>query len=363
MWNFEILKVSGIPIRLHITFILMLVWILFGFGSNALVTLGFIVALFVCVALHELGHALAARHYGIETLSITIYPIGGLAIIEKVPKAAAEIWIALAGPLVNCVIAFFLALGQVLRTGKLPGLSIGANGVTFLQAMFAANVVLALFNLIPAFPMDGGRILRALISLKVEEPRATSIAVGVGQFLAVLLFFFGFIERNWVLVLVAALVFIAASQELAAITAQSLMAGHKVEDAMLSEIVTVASGETIEEIARHLLHGAQHDFPVMVGEEVVGVITHGDIVNALGRDQATEYVAAHMARDFPKCNLGDDLEPVAQTFQNGPGLPVIVTDSNQKVVGMITKESLGEFLMVSSARSRQKPEKSKSWPF
>lgn len=349
-WNFELLKVSGIPIRLHITFILMLVWILFGMGSNALVTLGFILALFVCVALHELGHALAARHYGIETISITIYPIGGLAIIENVPKASAEIWIALAGPLVNFVIAFFLALGQVLRTGKLPGFEIGASGVSFLQAMFAANVALAVFNLIPAFPMDGGRILRALVSLKTDEPRATSIAVGIGQALAVLLFFMGFMERNWVLVLVAALVFIAASQELAAVTTHTLMSGGKARDAMLSEVTSVKSGETMNEAARHLLHGSQHDFPVMVGEEVVGVLTHEQILHALKLGQGDEYVAAHMARNNPFCGPEDDLELVSQNFQSGPQLPVIVNDDQQRLVGMITKESLGEFLMVRSAK-------------
>ncbi len=360
LWSFQILRVSGIPIKVHLTFLLFLVWILFALGENALKTVGFILALFLCVALHELGHALAARHYGIETSSITLYPIGGLAIIEKRPKPAAEIWIALAGPLVNIVIAFFLALGQTAKTGKLPGLEIQGAGVSFIQAMFAANLVLALFNLIPAFPMDGGRVLRALVSLRVEEPRATSIAVGIGQSLAVFLFFGGMLEQNWILVLVAALVFIAASQELAVTTAQSLMEGKAASDAMITEVVIVGSGETIEDVAKHLIHGSQHDFPVKLGDDILGVITHAQIVQALALDLGSDYVAGHMSRDFASCKPTDDLELISEQIQTGSQLPIIVIDADGRFQGMVTKESVSEYVMLAHARSRQRSKKTPS---
>lgn len=354
-WNFNIGTISGIPIRIHLTFLLFLVWVIFGYGTQSIGPVLFILVLFVCVALHELGHALAARHYHIETTSITLYPIGGLALIEKRPKAMAEVWIALAGPAVNFIISASIALGLVAKTGKLPGLTILGPHVSFIQAIFVANLVLAVFNLIPAFPMDGGRVLRALISLKINEPRATSIAVGIGQALAVVLFFVG-LFGDLLLSLVAFFVFVAAASELASTTAASIMEPFTAKEAMLAHVEAVSSGETIDELSHKMVNGVQHDFPVMVGDEVVGVLLHTQIMQSLASGNGGEYAAGIMHRDFESVRASDPLETASDKLNSNNFIPVIVTGDNGELVGMITKDSLSEFIMVENARLRsQKP--------
>jgi Zn-dependent protease len=203
-------RVAGIDLYLHPTFLLLL--LLPEVRAGGVLTILYMVALFTCVVLHEFGHALMARRFGIETEDITLYPIGGVARLKRMPRApGAELLIALAGPAVNFVIvAALLIVGAV----GINSLDINSPFMEFVDTMIVMNVVLALFNLIPAFPMDGGRVLRALLSGWLGRSKATMIAARVGRTLAVLFALAGiFYTHNFVHVFVGAFIFFAALME------------------------------------------------------------------------------------------------------------------------------------------------------
>ena len=180
-WSFQLLKVAGIPIRIHFTFLLLLLWI-FLLGGQSVSMVLFMVAIFGCVVLHEFGHALVAKRYGVQTRDITLYPIGGVAMLQGRPKPYQELWIALAGPAVNVVIAIILMIVSLATKARPAAFTIimGPNS-SLIDALYTSNLWLAGFNMIPAFPMDGGRVLRALLGLRLSEARATQIAGSIGQ--------------------------------------------------------------------------------------------------------------------------------------------------------------------------------------
>ena len=227
-WSFKLGRISGINIQVHFTFFLILIWGAFNFGGSAGPLYGLLVTvtLFTLVLLHELGHSVAAMAYGIRVRDITLLPIGGVARLERMPeKPIQEFVVALAGPAVNVLLAIILApivfglaggLGpMVLSMRSQPGLT---GLLTFL---LTANISLALFNLLPAFPMDGGRIFRAVMGTFLSFERATTVAVTVGRVLAVGLGIFGLINGQFFLALIALFIFTASGQEGAAVTAKS----------------------------------------------------------------------------------------------------------------------------------------------
>src|SRR6185503_16252974 len=188
-WSFQVATLLGIPIRVHVTFLALLVW--FGTYAAAMARdvkteLAFVVGVFTCVVLHELGHAAMAKRFGVKTREIVLYPIGGVARLERIPGGVAELLIALAGPAVNAVIGAALSI-VLVAVGAPIDLSIDfpfQDGLV--QKLLWSNVMLVLFNMIPAFPMDGGRVLRGLLAISLGQDRATRIAAIVGQLFAVL---------------------------------------------------------------------------------------------------------------------------------------------------------------------------------
>jgi Zn-dependent protease/CBS domain-containing protein len=353
-WSFRLLSVAGIPIRIHFTFVLFLAWIATtsqNRGGHAWTWL--VVAVFGCVLLHELGHALTARRFGIETKDITLYPIGGVAMLDGRPRARQELWITLAGPAVNVAIAAILAVVLLVTQGQIPGFGASMTGGSFLGALFLANVSLAIFNMVPAFPMDGGRVLRALLALRMPEAKATQIAGTIGQGLAVLLGLAGILLPSPVLVLVAFFVFLGAAQEVSATVTRSFLSGHALHDAMQKRYRTIASGLTLEAAARMLLEGSQHDFPVVVGDEgeVIGILTRTDIARGLATEGPTGYVAAHMRREFKTANPNLPLEMAIDMFSQDDPTPIVVLDEG-RMVGMVTQENLSEFIMLEHARQQ-----------
>ncbi len=353
-WSLQVARVSGIPIRVHFTFLFLLVWIFLTGGGNLGVVL-LVVLLFFCVVLHELGHALVAKRFGVMTKDITLYPIGGVAMLQGRPKPVQEFWIALAGPAVNVVIALLLFGLSFAVNGHPPSLSGIAPGASLIDALFTANLILPAFNMVPAFPMDGGRVLRAVLAFKLPEARATQIAGGIGQFLAIIFGFYGLFHQppNPIWMIIAFFVFLGASQEVQATVGLSFMEGKYVRDAMLTKYRVISSGASMDEAGKMLLAGFEHDFPVVAGEDVIGVLSRNDIARGLSTDGPSGYVAGQMSREFRRIAPDVPLESAFEMFSEGEGAPILVMEG-EKLVGMLTTENLSEFIMLEHAKSRQR---------
>src|SRR5882762_9707071 len=267
-WSIKLARIAGIDLKIHITFLMFLAWIAFTYyraGGQAMAIQGtlFVVLLFLCVVLHELGHALTARSFGIRTPDITLLPIGGVARLERIPEnPKQELAIAIAGPLVNVAIAAILifALNAQATFSDLGDLN--TPRVAMLQKLASVNIFLVLFNLIPAFPMDGGRVLRALLAMRMNYARATQVASTVGQGLA---FVFGLVGlfSNPMLLFIAFFVYLGASQEAALAQMKDISAGLPVSEAMVTELVTLPANATLDEGAEALLRTSQHEFAVV----------------------------------------------------------------------------------------------------
>ncbi len=343
-------------VRVHLTFLLLLVWIaaggyLVGGVASAVASSVFIVLLFGCVVLHELGHALVARRFGVRTPSITLLPIGGVARLERIPdKPREELAIALAGPAVNIVLAavFFL----ILR-GAVPARWLEPNApVTALLVQLAvANVVLAVFNLLPAFPMDGGRVLRALLALRLGHARATHVAARVGQGMAFAFGIFGLLYNPFLL-FIALFVYIGAvaeeSGEQMQQAARSLLAG----EAAVTRFATLSPTSRLEDALESLVHTSQHLFPVVDGGgSLRGILTQEAIVRASGERGPDTPVIDLMIRDVPRIAPRASLSDALGRLQDRETPAVAVVDAAGGLRGMITRESLGQLMLVQAARA------------
>jgi Zn-dependent protease len=308
----------------------------------------FILALFFVVVLHEYGHALAARRYGIKTRDITLLPIGGVARLERMPDdPKQELWVALAGPAVNMVIAAALFLWLQVTNAMEPISRLGVASGSFLDRLMVVNVVLVVFNMIPAFPMDGGRVVRALLAMRLEYTRATQIAASLGQGMAFLLGFIG-LFTNPLLVFTALFVWMGAAQEASMVQMKSSLSGIPVSRAMLTDFRTLEPGEPISRAVELILAGSQQDFPVVEGGRVMGVLTRGDLLVALQRHGPAARVSDVMRRDIQLADPFEMLESVSARLQacNCHTMPVV---RNGQLVGLVTMDNVGEFLMIQSA--------------
>jgi Zn-dependent protease/CBS domain-containing protein len=315
-----------------------------------------VLVLFACVVLHELGHSMVALRYGIPVRDITLYPIGGVAVIEKRPLPKQEFWIAVAGPAVNVVIAFIVLMAMGHPTG--PNMLAYTARHPDLFWIFEMNVWLVVFNLIPALPMDGGRVLRALLAMTMPVERATAIAAGIGQVLAVLFGILAIVLHfNPILMLIAFFIFIGAGQEAMATSQEALLEGVQASQAMITDVRTLSVGDTLKEAADVLLSTSQHDFPVVHGDTVQGLLTRNGLLRALAADGPAAYVAGAMDRDFVSVAPDDDLAAALPHLQ-GDQSPVLVLDPGQngKLLGLISGENVAEFFAlrrITARRSRQ----------
>jgi len=355
-WSYPILRVGGTEIRIHLTFLLLLAWIGIAYfqqgGTAAAVEgVGFIGAVFACVVLHELGHAAAASRYGIRTPKITLLPIGGVAELERLPeKPSEEIIVALAGPLVNVVIAAFLVvvLGATVGTEALT--SMESPRVAFVARLAAVNIWLVLFNLIPAFPMDGGRVLRALLSMRYSRVRATEIAGTIGQFAAFAFGFLGLVAGNVLLIFVAIFVYLAATAETQAIGLQDAARAVDVRDAMISRFESLPVTAHLEQAAQALLRTTQHEFPIVDGAgRLRGVLTRTGLVAGLQQSGGQGPVVEAMVADIPVVRDHEKLGTALEYLQKGAAPAVGVVDAGGGLVGYVTIENIGELMMLRSA--------------
>jgi Zn-dependent protease/CBS domain-containing protein len=339
------LRLFGVPIRLHFTFVLLLIFLIsIGLGGkqSGAATAVYILALFASVLLHEIGHVLVARWYGIGTREIVMFPIGGVSRLENQPKARQELLIVAAGPLVNLLIAIILLATQrnfvPLETLRVP------TDANLIQRIAMGNLLLGLFNLLPAYPMDGGRILRSVIAFWKSEEEATQIAASAGQFLAVAMGLFGLLSGNFLLMFVALFVYLGAQQEGAAARGRSLTSGVPVKAAMITDFRTLSHGNTIREAGDLLLSTSQQDFPVMHGDEVVGLLTRSALMRGMLREGPDAYVAGVMERNFPRVPPDMDLA-AALPILSAAGSSALVMDGD-RLLGLLTAQNLYEYMLL-----------------
>ena len=353
-WSIKLGRFLGIDVYLHVTFFLLLAvlgvvhWLAQGSIAAVLIGVGFIVALFACVLLHEYGHALAARRFSIETRDITLLPIGGLARLERMPdKPIQELWVALAGPAVNVLIAGVLAAWLTLTNAWQPLGAISMTSGSFLERLVLVNVALVVFNMIPAFPMDGGRVLRALLAMRLEYAQATRIAATVGQALAIAFGFVG-LFANPFLVLIAIFIWIGASQEAAATDMKAAIGDLPVCEAMLTDFRTLSTEDPLHTATRLLLEGSQQDFPVLDADgRVVGVLPRTRLFEFLREKGEWSRVDEAMLRDFHPLHPEQRLDAVFA--KNGFGNTVAPVIEHGRLIGLLTAENIGELLMIRTA--------------
>jgi Zn-dependent protease/predicted transcriptional regulator len=353
-WSFHIGTIAGIRLELHVTFLLFVAWVAFSQGitsgdpSRALNAVLLMLLVFACVVLHELGHALAARRYGIRTRDIVLLPIGGVARLERMPeRPSQEIVVAVAGPLVNVVIATGLVF--LLKLLRRP-IGFESFDTGMLETLLSVNVLMVLFNSIPAFPMDGGRVLRALLALRLPYVRATRIAAAVGQTFALLFGVVGFFY-NPMLLFIALFVFLAASEERALVQTRASMSGLPARAAMITDYQTLSSDDTLQRAVDLLMSGSQQDFPVIEGEAPVGMLSRSDLLIALQRLGAQARVGEAIERNGPVADAGEPLEHAFQRMREHrhSALPVM---SGDRLVGLLTLENVSEMLLVQDALRR-----------
>lgn len=353
-WSLKIARISGIDVYLHFTFLLLILWIglaywqMEGTVDAVLAGVGFIVALFACVVLHELGHALAARKFGIRTRSIVLLPIGGIASIERTPEDPhQEILIALAGPAVSFGIAgiLWLVLSAAGGIVAVDSLSLSESG--FLQRLMLVNLLLGAFNLLPAFPMDGGRVFRALLSLRLGPVRATRIAALVAQAAAMLLALIG-LRYNLFLVLIAMFIWIGAVTEASMVSARSVLAGITARSAMETNFEVLAHDHSLGRAVKLTLDGSQKDFPVVRDGEVVGVLRQADLLRGLHDHGKLCRVDQVMQGPPPQMELLQSLEHVLEDLGQAASGLLVVTDHG-RTAGIIDIDNLMELLRISKA--------------
>ncbi len=356
-WSWKIGEFAGIGVYIHATFWLLVVFIFAVYWMQghslavALAGLLFILAIFVCVTVHEFGHALTARKFGIRTRDITLLPIGGLSRLERIPDdPRQELWVALAGPAVNVAIAAVL-FGLLTALGSRPDfVTFRWVGGNFLNKLMVVNVWLAGFNLLPAFPMDGGRVLRALLAKRMEYTQATHLAARIGQAMAWLFGLVGLVTDPF-LVFIALFIWLGAEQEASMVQMNTSLGGIPVQKIMLTDFRTLQPDDTLAQAIEHMLGGWQQDFPVVFGEHVLGILTREDLVRTLAQRGSNVPVRDVMQRDFQMADSHDMLEK-ALALLRGCKCRSLPVQHDGRLVGLLTTENVGEFLMIQSALRR-----------
>ena len=351
-WSWRLGRVGGIDVRVHATFLLLLVWVAIsayqrtGSGIGATRGVAFVLALFASVVLHEFGHALVARRYGIGTRDITLLPIGGVARLERMPdRPREELWIALAGPTVTLALAVILYVAAQLA--GLPMSSGAAMTGSVVTQLMWANVSLLVFNLLPAFPMDGGRVLRAALAMRMSYARATAVAARVGRAFALVFGIIG-LFGNPLLVFIALFVWLAAAAEAQAVQMRSMLGDVPVERVMIRDVQTLNPRDPLTTALDHILRGFQQDFPVVEDHKVVGVLSRDALLRAVARQGRDAPVADAMDRAFRTAEPGEPVEQALARLRECRchTMPVV---SNGQLQGVLTMENIGEFVMIQTA--------------
>jgi len=354
-WSLNIGTIAGTAVRVHVTFLLFLGWIFVAsYGSGgpeaAWSALLFMVLLFAGVPAHDFGHMFTARAFDVATPDVTLLPVGGVARLERIPEEPhQEFLIAIAGPLVNVAIAFGLVALAGARLNASDLADMDSMKVALVDRLAAVNIFLALFNMIPAFPMDGGRVLRALLASRLGFVRATEIAAFIGQGCAFALGFFGLLY-NPLLIFIAIFVYLATSAEAHSVALRAMSRGVPVSTAMMTHSATLTPEAHVDEAVQTLLRTSQSEFPVVDGfGKPVGLLGRGDLIRALKQLGPDARVAEAMSATLPTIGHRRPLEEAFRTLQEKAAAAVAVVDPTGRLVGLVTPETIGEMLMVHEA--------------
>jgi Zn-dependent protease len=344
-WSWTLVRVAGVEIRLHVTFLILLGWIVFsqlsrgaGLGS-VLEAFGLVGMVFAIIVLHEFGHILVARRFGIRTRDILLLPIGGVARLDRMPSdPRQELLVALGGPAVNLA----LALVAFAVSGALGG-HLGPEGLLFtggpLLARFVwINLLLAGFNLLPAFPMDGGRALRALLSMRMDRVRATDWASGIGRAMAVAFGVIG-LFGNPMLVFVALFVWIGAGEEAAMVHIHASLESMHVRDAMVTSFETLPVTATVADGIERALHSVHREFPLIQGDRLVGIVLANELVEAGSKGHGADPIGSLAHRIEGVAGPGDSVEGALERLAASETHVLPVIESN-RMIGLLLPENV-----------------------
>lgn len=352
-WSLTIARISGINVRVHVTFLLILVLGALQWGpttsgpAGAVFGVLLMLALFACVTLHELGHSLVAQHYGIPVREIILLPLGGIALLGRnATKPKEELLIAVAGPLVNVAIALLIMLAgwlDVVRLDmlQLQAVSSGPSLDTAMIWLFSANVGLALFNLIPAFPLDGGRILRALLWMGLGARKAGQIASLLGQSIAIVLGVYGVLSGNFILALVAVFIFFGAGQQNAEGQARTVLSTRRVGDTYNRYVQNLGPSDRVSQAVGYLLTSYQPDFAVLHGGTFRGVVTREAVLRSLAGGGPDAYVSGIMDRGVLHVEESATLEEVREVMDE-KGVRIVAVYSGETYLGLVSREDIAE---------------------
>jgi Zn-dependent protease/CBS domain-containing protein len=354
-WSLNIGKVAGTVVRIHLTFLLFLAWIFAASyasagAASAWNSVLFVVLLFLCVLLHEFGHIFTARAFGVKTPYVTLLPIGGVSQLEHIPEEPwEEFLISIAGPLVNVVITLLLVFVGGARLQIAAASGIENMQFSMIDRLAVVNLFLAVFNLIPAFPMDGGRVFRALLATKFGYVRATEVAAAIGQFVAFALGFIGLLY-NPILIFIAIFVYLAASSEAHMVALRAASRGVPVSRAMATQFETLTPEEHLDAAVQTLLQTGQGEFPVVDGAgKPVGVLGRADLIRAIKTLGPDARVADAMIATMPTIGHRTTLEQAFKLLQQKQAPAVGVTDAGGKLIGFVTGETIAEMMMLQDA--------------
>ncbi|MBN2452838.1 MAG: site-2 protease family protein [Candidatus Omnitrophica bacterium] len=336
----KLFTILGIEIKVHVTFLLLIFFVMLG----GIKWVALVFGVFFFVTMHEICHSVVAKHFGIKVREITLLPIGGIASMSRMPdKPYQEFWISLAGPASNILVVLILFFPMKFLLGPevlLHPLSTETWPLT-MAYVFWINLILAGFNMIPAFPMDGGRVLRSLLAIWLGYVKATRIAALLGHIFAFAFAYFGIMRGNIILVAIAVFVYMAASGEEAQVNIKEILKRYRVYDILPRDFLTVTSETSLGKVLEMIFHSHQEDFPVVDGPDLVGFITRKDIMTAVHSSGVGAKVEAAMRKSFPKIKDTDTLIK-AHKAMSDTGLRALPVMKGDKVAGVITIEDVSK---------------------
>jgi Zn-dependent protease len=356
-WSYTIGRIAGTEVKIHVTFLLLVGWLAYdsyrqaGSGAAIAITLVFL-AFFGCILLHEFGHIFMARRFGVRTPDVILLPIGGVARLERIPEEPRqELLIALAGPAVTVAIAILLAVAALLAGQRLDaGADLFAIGEPFAARLLIANLWVLGFNLLPVFPLDGGRVLRALLASRLGLLRATRIAAATGQIVAVAGGAYGFVTGSPALLLVAFFVFLAAGSEASAVATRVAGRGLQVAQMMVTDFRTIPVHATLAQAVELLLASEQREFPVVDNlGRTEGILTREDLIRGLSRGGPQTTVADSMTAGAPTVPPTLGFQEAVERLRTSGLRALPVVDAGGALVGLLTMDNITDLLLVRRA--------------